>query len=317
LDEEFELTVGDQLEFILTLKTKWTKQAVVARKVVPAPTPVRVVPEPRARHGIAKFFGSNQRRKPALLSPAPSIVQEVVRSDNWETVVATDGSFARAYIDFSQYEKDIYGRPTTYELACFNEWAKTSSKSKRAPYKIGTLQVQLMFVPRANKKETLPRSIKEALDELKVARNREPVSLKGFLSQLGGDCKYWRRRYFILDGATLTAHSESSRKPRATINLAKAVKVIHDKDTLSEPVVVSGKHRRKSAFAEKEAGAMNVEKGFRIKFGNGEVIDFYADRQEDKGQWITCIEKVISQSQNRAPWADLVLRGLSLTEEKS
>ncbi|ANB15311.1 Bud4p [Sugiyamaella lignohabitans] len=306
LDEEFELTVGEELEFILSMKTKWVKQPTVVRKVVPAPNPVVKTFETKSRHGISKLF--TQKRRVATPESAPQpVVQENIRNDNWESLVAADGSFARAYIDFSQYEKEIFGKPGTFELSCFNEWAKTASKSKRAPYKIGTLQVQLMFVPRASPNEILPTSIKQALEELKRTKpTQKAIKIEGYLSQLGGDCKYWRRRFFILEGTTLTAHSEASKKPRATINLAKAVQVVEDKSSLTKPVVQVGSNRRKSAFAETEAGASFVDQGFRIQFGNGEMIDFYADTAEEKSEWILGVEKSIKQSPQSKSWVSLV-----------
>lgn len=58
---------------------------------------------------------------------------------------------------------------------------------------------------------------------------------------------------------------------------------------------------------------MFVEEGFRIRFGNGEVIDFYADSAADKDGWLRVMSEAIgkgSSSGNGAlkPWADLVLK---------
>lgn len=320
LDQEFELTVGDELEFILTVKAKYTqKNEVVSNPIDNKPT----IPPPsttsksetRARHGLSRIFGSPKKRIGSSSSTASSKLQQsphikeqpVVKRDPWESIVATDGSFGRSYVAFSQYKEEIYGRPATFEIPCYNEWGKTG-KSKRPPYKIGKLQVQMMFVPRGNKKEALPQSIKEALEELRSSRKQEPVEKEGFLSQLGGDCKYWRRRYFKLDGTTLTAYSESSRKPRATINLSKALRVIYEKTQLTQPMVKVGKNRRKSAFAQEEEAFMFVNEAFRIRFGNGEIIDFYADGEEVKREWIESLTRVIGSASERKPWVDLVKR---------
>lgn len=62
---------------------------------------------------------------------------------------------------------------------------------------------------------------------------------------------------------------------------------------------------------------MFVEEGFRIRFNNGEVIDFYADTAEDKEGWMKILSGVIgkdSQSddasgvRSRAKWCDIVLK---------
>lgn len=58
---------------------------------------------------------------------------------------------------------------------------------------------------------------------------------------------------------------------------------------------------------------MFVEEGFRIRFGNGEVIDFYADSPAAKEGWLRVMSEAVgkgSSSGNGAlkPWADLVLK---------
>lgn len=81
-----------------------------------------------------------------------------------------------------------------------------------------------------------------------------------------------------------------------------------------------GGRRRRSAFAEEEEGYMFVEEGFRIRFNNGEVIDFYADTREDKEGWMHVLNEVIGRSSDgamdedvsgtrtRAKWCELVLK---------
>lgn len=137
--------------------------------------------------------------------------------------------------------------------------------------------------------------------------------------------QYWRRRYFKLNGVKLTAYHEATRQPRATINLANARRLIDDRRTLTEKET-TGKNgrRRKSAFAEEEEGYMFVEEGFRIRFNNGEVIDFYADTAQDKEGWMKVLSEVIrrdsrdsdggsissSSSSTRAKgkWCEIVLK---------
>lgn len=120
--------------------------------------------------------------------------------------------------------------------------------------------------------------------------------------------QYWRRRYFKLNGTILTAYHEATRQKRAQINLAKATKLIHDKSALQEPSSTKSGGRRKSAFAEEEEGYMMVDEGFRIRFANGEVIDFYADSREAKEGWIQvlseCVGKDIAGGRG---WAQMVL----------
>lgn len=77
--------------------------------------------------------------------------------------------------------------------------------------------------------------------------------------------------------------------------------------------------RRRSAFAEEEEGYMFVEEGFRIRFNNGEVIDFYADTAADKDGWMKVLSEVtardsygseddLTASRAKTKWCELVLK---------
>lgn len=121
--------------------------------------------------------------------------------------------------------------------------------------------------------------------------------------------QYWRRRFFTLDGSKFTAYHESTRQPRATINLSKASKLIDDKSSLIQKEA-SGKSggRRKSAFAEEEEGYMFVEEGFRMRFANGETIDFYADSAAEKDGWMKALSEVVGKDLSKPKrWTDIIL----------
>lgn len=79
-------------------------------------------------------------------------------------------------------------------------------------------------------------------------------------------------------------------------------------DPTSSPTKSKG--RRKSAFAEEDEGYQYVEEGFRLRFANGETIDFYADNKERKEEWMVALTQVVGkadQSQKASRWTDLVL----------
>ena len=112
----------------------------------------------------------------------------------------------------------------------------------------------------------------------------------------------------------MTAFHETTLQPRATINLAKATRLIDDKTALTQKETsTKGGGRRKSGFAEEEEGYMFVEEGFRIRFANGEVIDFYADSTNEKEQWMQALSQVVGkgvQSNSAAirGWTEMVLK---------
>ena len=109
----------------------------------------------------------------------------------------------------------------------------------------------------------------------------------------------------------MTAYHESTRQPRATINLAKATRLIDDKSSLTQKEVTGkGGSRRRSAFAQEEDGYMFVEEGFRIRFANGEVIDFYADKTVDKEGWMKVLAEVVGKesAKDSKSWTAIVLK---------
>lgn len=69
------------------------------------------------------------------------------------------------------------------------------------------------------------------------------------------------------------------------------------------------KGRRKSAFAEEDDGYQFVEEGFRMRFANGETIDFYADSASDKDAWMKALGSAIGKPStgSTAKWTDVVL----------
>lgn len=130
-------------------------------------------------------------------------------------------------------------------------------------------------------------------------------------------------------GSKLTAYHEATRQPRANINLANAKRLIDDRRALTERET-TGRHGklRRSAFAEEEEGYMFVEEGFRIRFNNGEVIDFYADTAADKEAWMKALSDVIGRGEGgadeesngvrtRAKWCELVFKREELLRRRS
>lgn len=101
-------------------------------------------------------------------------------------------------------------------------------------------------------------------------------------------------------------------QPRATINLSKANKLIDDKTALvADPNGGNPKSskRRKSAFAEDDEGYQFVEDGFRIRFANGETIDFYADNVAQKDGWMKALSQSLGKqaSSKGSKWTEVVL----------
>lgn len=336
IGQEFELVVPTELEFQLTLNAKLEKPQ--PKRLVESPT--KKVPKPST---FSRVFTSPKKRKELEMKQKEEEQRLAKQKEHdaqlkrmstqptaWDLLsplASEDGSFGRSYICLKDHEARCYGRPYTVDIACFNEWAteevsfSSSARSKRsttqvqrrAPYKVGKLELQLLFVPKPKgaKDEDMPKSLNSCIREIKEAETTASRAWEGHLSQQGGDCPYWRRRFFKLQGTKLTAYHESTRQPRATINLANACKLIDDRRALTQKETTGkGGKRRKSGFAEEEEGYMFVEEGFRIRFNNGEVIDFYADTGSDKEGWMKVLDACIGKDNEgvKRGWCDLVLK---------
>ncbi|KAF2497850.1 DUF1709-domain-containing protein [Lophium mytilinum] len=332
IGQEFELTVYKELEFQLTLQTKLDAPP---EPLMPTVSPTKVINHKKSTSAFSRLLSSPKKRKEQERKQneanerAADLKQKEMQSKRgskqataWDLLhdlVGTDGSFARAYVCLNNHESQAFGRPLNVDIPCFNEWAVdpgASVKSKRGgmvrrpPYRIGKLQLQLLYVPKPEnaKDDDMPKSMNACIRDLKEAEELKATSWEGPLSQQGGDCPYWRRRFFRLSGTKLTAYHESTRQPRATINLAKASKLIDDRSSLTQSSPSKSGGRRKSAFAEEEEGYMFVEEGFRIRFANGEVIDFYADSAAQKEGWMKVLCETVGKDLGSSKgWTDLVL----------
>lgn len=213
IGQEFELVVPNDLEFQLTLNVKLEK-----------PPPQRIVqsqssPRKAKTSTFSRVFASPKKRKELELrqkeeeerfarqqreTQAKQMAANPTAWDLLSPLAADDGSFARAYVCLKEHEARCFGRSYVVDVPCFNEWAveeasfASSVKSKRgsnsvvrkAPYKIGKLELQLLFVPRPKgaTDDDMPRSMNSCIREMKAAEERRSRNWEGALSQQGGDC---------------------------------------------------------------------------------------------------------------------------------
>lgn len=213
IGQEFELVVLNDLEFQLTLQTKLEQPKPEVRPESPSKQT-----SPTKKQGFGRFFGSPNKKKRELelkqeqerLAKERQAAQARAQPTAWDllhNLVAKDGSFARAFISLKEHEQQAYGRPFTVDVPCFNEWAMeeartmgstrsgrsamtTNQMQRRAPYKVGKLELQLLFVPKPKdaKDEDMPKSMNACVREIQEAERLSTQSHEGYLSQQGGDC---------------------------------------------------------------------------------------------------------------------------------
>ncbi len=205
----------NDLEFQLTLQTKL--EAPKPKPIVESPTKTvkqskpstfsRVFASPRKRkeHEMKQREEAEKAERQKQQAAQARRVAQPTAWDLLHNLVAKDGSFARSYVCLKDHESSAFGKPYTVDVPCFNEWATeaegaNSVKSKRsalnggvqrkAPYRVGKVELQLLFVPKPNgaKDEDMPKSMNACIRELKEAQTATPTKWEGHLSQQGGDC---------------------------------------------------------------------------------------------------------------------------------
>lgn len=297
IGKEFELTVCESLEFILTMKATYEKPSGNLKEV-------RERRKVKSKNRISRMFGSKD-----IITTTRFVTQEA--KDSWSRKIAQDGSFARCYVDLDQYEDKITGKVCSFNLTCFNEWetiaVNNTQLTKSQPYKIGQLEVKMLFVPRVEEWECLPTSIKSAYDTASLILREAEFTHEGYMHQEGGDCETWKKRFFKLNGSSLIAHSEYSLKPRAKINLSKIVEVIYlDKENARS----TGNYRN---FSD----GLLFEHAFKVKFANGETIEFGADNGREKAAWISILQKLVHRNKLRhQPWVKLMMQDAAIKQER-
>lgn len=213
IGQEFELVVLNDLEFQLTLQMKLEEP-----KQIRPESPNKAATSPTKKQSTwGKVFGSPKKRKElearlaqeAQQAKSPTKTQPSAH-DMVKGIVARDGSFARAYVSLSEHESRCFGRPYFVDITAFNEWAMEESSAfgggsgrgsgrsnkavptmqRRPPYKIGKLELQLLYVPKPKgaRDEEMPKSMAGAVRELGKAEELLKSRHEGHLSQQGGDC---------------------------------------------------------------------------------------------------------------------------------
>ena len=209
--------VLNELEFQLTLHTK-IEEPKPAPKPVESPTKIksqkpstfsRVFASPRKRKELEIRQQEEAQRLAKQKQAEAQANKQRSEPTAWSllhNLVGKDGSFARSYVSLKDHETHAYGRPYTVDVPCFNEWAMEevrtvgSTKSgrgaaaaalqRKAPYKIGKLELQFLYVPMPKEAtdDDMPKSMNACIRELQDAENTSNQSWEGNLSQQGGDC---------------------------------------------------------------------------------------------------------------------------------
>ncbi|WBW74339.1 medial ring protein, anillin Mid2 [Schizosaccharomyces osmophilus] len=230
-------------------------------------------PKTRSRSGLGKVF-STSRRKSSVIDPV---------SEALHGYVLKDGTFGEISLDIDSISRSALGRCQSMMVPIINKWIvdPTVRDAKPSSRKIGDMMVHVFALPTlpVSPKE-LPSSIEAAMEDLKLAEWDRTLLCDGYLCQQGGDCPYWRRRYFQLIGSKLVAFQPFTKTRRATIELSEATHIVDDNHYSDE---------------EELEGYLYFEAGFRIIFKNSDYIDFYAETVEEKEEWMSTLRQYLGQ----------------------
>ncbi|KAH3663868.1 hypothetical protein OGAPHI_005271 [Ogataea philodendri] len=283
VNKEFELVVADALDIVMTLKIKYDKPKAQLVEV----TDKRKV---KPKNVFAKMLGYKD------IVTSTRYVTKPAEKDPLAELVAADGSFAKFFISFANFEHHVTGESKIFKLDGMNEWRSSNDKSKPAvPYKVCAADFNMLFVPRTSEYETLPISIKNAYDMVAEVRNTLSETNEGYMYQEGGDVEVWSRRFFKLQGYDLCAHNDTTFKLKARINLKRVVDVeyVGKEDTAGSKRVYSDR--------------LLLNNSFKLRFANGETIYFGCDSKEEKTRWVELLETIGAQNSfMRQPWVKLM-----------
>ncbi|CCH40592.1 Bud site selection protein [Wickerhamomyces ciferrii] len=280
IDKEFEIAVEDNVtDIFLTMKINYH---------TPDQELVEIVEKiPIKSNRLSRIMGL----KPKFVYEKKFVTRQKER-DDWDDKFANDGSFGKNKIGFSKNDNEVTGKSKNYLIELFNEWETVKQSEqvyKKPAHLVARLDVTMLFIPRTSPLETLPPSIKIGYKIADHLKEQSGIAFEGYLFQEGGDCELWKRRFFKLEGTKFIAHQEITKKPRAQINLLKCIDVLHDGKK-------TGNNERN--FTDE----ILMSDCFKLKFLNGEIINFNAETKELKEQWISKLEKIVELNKFHQPW---------------
>lgn len=271
------------------------------RKVDPATTPITVIPNNPPR--IRKLWDG-------LTGPSGEFAQ---------TVITYDAA------SFQNPLHEAFGRPASVVLPLMNEWAYNDpypTVQTRMPveaFAMGRLQVTLMFVPGSENvpDQYYPDSIADAVTQytghMEQAQSSGLINgkkISGYLTQEGGSCRYWRRRWFELHGTTLVGHTDDTKKVRTIIDLTTSILLagsLTQDDDYDEYLFNKDKLFRLGVVTTKDTLA-------KSDGDEKEIIQFMADTPAQRDMWVRALGAAISHSQALASsWVGTVVEATAKT----
>lgn len=281
VNKEFSFIVNDEFKsfgnnkLTVNLKVQYDKILKQPIEVVKKVAVKRRFPFSKTRYVYEKTF-----------------VDKPVEMDSWSNIIDPHGRFGICEVDMSDSMlQDVEFSNGKRSLKLINNFAKGVSDL----FDVGTLNVEMLYVPRKNNDECIPLQLHKVTKI--VAKHLYQMNLhnEGYLLQEGGDVMEGtlQRRYFCLDGTTLMACHEMTQTPLISINLLNVNRISSSFQagervfTDFTDVVLFGDH-------------------IKLQFFDGETITLTADTAngDSLDQWSRVLQEVVSLNVSHQPWVE-------------
>ncbi|CAL9734541.1 hypothetical protein MOSE0_F01530 [Monosporozyma servazzii] len=281
VNKEFSFIVNDEFKsfgnnkLTVNLKVQYDKILKQPIEVVKKVAVKRRFPFSKTRYVYEKTF-----------------VDKPVEMDPWSNIIDPHGRFGICEVDMSDSMlQDVEFSNGKRSLKLVNTFSKGVSK----PFDVGTLNVEMLYVPRKNNDECIPLQLHKVTKI--VAKHLYQMNLhhEGYLLQEGGDVMEGtlQRRYFCLDGTTLMACHEMTQTPLISINLLNVSRISSSLQagerifTDFTDVVLFGDH-------------------IKLQFFDGETITLTADTADGDSldRWNRVLQEVVSLNVSHQPWVE-------------
>ncbi|KAI8884505.1 hypothetical protein K501DRAFT_312685 [Backusella circina FSU 941] len=201
----------------------------------------------------------------------------------------TDGSLCQTLFTPRRFQHSPFTCHAS--LLLVNNWYRPSKAASTLHQfhekAMGKLHIECLYLPRVS--GDVPLELDKTVQDLNSMRFHQTLWQSGYMSQLGGNTKYIKQRFFTLRGGCLYASEEENTDPLFYIDLSRVVNVISDEESMKGW----------------RGGDAVVKYGFRLVFDNHDAIQFSCNSLEECKKWLSLIQVMITNVPIMPHWKDI------------
>lgn len=219
-----------------------------------------------------------------------SFVQRAVETDRWDHLFSKNGEYCKGSFTFSQefLKKNMfYKKVMNIPLKLY--WAKGKNSNQNC-----NIKMNVCYIHRKSNEEILPDTLSNCEKIVERYQKQQNIRMDGYLLQDGGDLSgKIQRRFFELDGHTLTGYHETLHKPQISINL------LNVKYVLTDGEYPENGERNFTNFTN----LVLLSDCIQLIFENDEVISFSIEGgEEEKKNWYFKLKESVQLNITHQPW---------------